>query len=158
MTFGSAAPQTFTSAGGNPSTAPAFDPIAGTSEACKTVTAEEEPDTANYTTTSSGFTHARAADGARDDRHDGRRSARSPRGCGTCCPAANSAWSAAASTASTKARAARSPSSCTATATASRAGDTVKLQLLGRDAPYYRASNGVFSVEASNVTVTLPTG
>jgi predicted acyl esterase len=38
------------------------------------------------------------------------------------------------------------------------AGDTVKLQLLGRDAPYYRASNGVFSVEASDVTVTLPTG
>ena len=37
-------------------------------------------------------------------------------------------------------------------------GDTVKLQLLGRDAPYYRASNGVFSVEATNVTVTLPTG
>ena len=37
------------------------------------------------------------------------------------------------------------------------AGDTVKLQLLGRDAPYYRASNGVFAVEASNVTVTLPT-
>ena len=38
------------------------------------------------------------------------------------------------------------------------AGDTVKLQLLGRDAPYYRASNGVFAVEASNVTVSLPTG
>ena len=37
------------------------------------------------------------------------------------------------------------------------AGDTVKLQLLGRDAPYYRASNGVFAIEASNVTVTLPT-
>jgi hypothetical protein len=33
----------------------------------------------------------------------------------------------------------------------------VKLQLLGRDAPYYRASNGVFSVEASNVKVSLPT-
>jgi hypothetical protein len=37
------------------------------------------------------------------------------------------------------------------------AGDTVKLQLLGRDAPYYRASNGTFSIEASNVTVSLPT-
>ena len=36
-------------------------------------------------------------------------------------------------------------------------GDTVKLQLLGRDAPYYRASNGTFAIEASNVTVTLPT-
>jgi predicted acyl esterase len=36
-------------------------------------------------------------------------------------------------------------------------GDTVKLQLLGRDAPYYRASNGTFAIEASNVAVTLPT-
>jgi hypothetical protein len=38
------------------------------------------------------------------------------------------------------------------------AGDTVKPQLLGRDARYYRASNGAFAVQASNVTVTLPTG
>jgi hypothetical protein len=37
------------------------------------------------------------------------------------------------------------------------AGDTVKLQLLGRDAPYYRASNGTFAIEASNLTVSLPT-
>ena len=37
------------------------------------------------------------------------------------------------------------------------AGDTVKLQLLGRDAPYYRASNSAFALEATNVTVTLPT-
>ena len=37
------------------------------------------------------------------------------------------------------------------------AGDTVKFQLLGRDTPYYRASNGVFSIEATNVTVSLPT-
>ena len=36
-------------------------------------------------------------------------------------------------------------------------GDTVKLQLLGRDAPYYRASNGTFTIEATNVTISLPT-
>jgi predicted acyl esterase len=35
-------------------------------------------------------------------------------------------------------------------------GDTVKLQLLGRDAPYYRASNGAFSVEVSKLTASLP--
>jgi hypothetical protein len=33
----------------------------------------------------------------------------------------------------------------------------VKLQLLGRDAPYYRASNGTFTVAVSNLTVSLPT-
>ena len=37
------------------------------------------------------------------------------------------------------------------------AGDTVKLELLGRDAPYYRASNGTFAIEVSNLKVTLPT-
>jgi predicted acyl esterase len=36
------------------------------------------------------------------------------------------------------------------------AGDTIKLELLGRDAPYYRASNGAFSIEVSNLTVSLP--
>ena len=37
------------------------------------------------------------------------------------------------------------------------AGDTVKLELLGRDSPYYRASNGAFTVQVSDVTVALPT-
>jgi hypothetical protein len=37
------------------------------------------------------------------------------------------------------------------------AGDTIKLELLGRDAPYYRASNGTFTVAVSNVNVSLPT-
>jgi hypothetical protein len=37
------------------------------------------------------------------------------------------------------------------------AGDTVELQLLGRDAPYLRASNGEFAVEVTNLTVSLPT-
>ena len=48
--------QTFTSAGGNPTIAAEFDPIAGTTDACKTVKAETEPNTANYTMTSPGFT------------------------------------------------------------------------------------------------------
>jgi predicted acyl esterase len=37
------------------------------------------------------------------------------------------------------------------------AGDTVKLEVLGRDAPYYRASNGAFTVQVSNLVVKLPT-
>jgi hypothetical protein len=37
------------------------------------------------------------------------------------------------------------------------AGDTVKLQLLGRDAPYYRASNGTYTVEIVSLTASLPT-
>ena len=36
-------------------------------------------------------------------------------------------------------------------------GDTVKLELLGRDAPQWRASNAPFTVEVSNLTAKLPT-
>ena len=36
-------------------------------------------------------------------------------------------------------------------------GDTVKLELLGRDAPYYRASNTPFTVEVNDLSVLLPT-
>ena len=35
-------------------------------------------------------------------------------------------------------------------------GHTVELQLLGRDSPYYQQSNSVFSVKVSNLTVALP--
>ncbi len=35
-------------------------------------------------------------------------------------------------------------------------GHTVKLELLGRDAPYGRASNGTFSIRVSNLEVRLP--
>jgi predicted acyl esterase len=38
-------------------------------------------------------------------------------------------------------------------------GDTVKLELLGRDAPYYRATNPQFpfTVKVSNLSAVLPT-
>jgi predicted acyl esterase len=156
-TFGSAAPRTFTSAGGNPLTAAAFDPIAGTSEACKTVAAEEEPDTANYTTTSTGFTmlglptvHANVVTtglfgeiAARlwDVLPDGEQRLITR---GVYRLAEGQSGAIAFQLHGNGYRFA--------------AGDTVKLQLLGRDAPYYRASNGVFSVEVSDVTVSLPTG
>jgi len=35
-------------------------------------------------------------------------------------------------------------------------GHKVELQLLGRDAPYYQASNSMFSVDVSKLHVTLP--
>ena len=35
-------------------------------------------------------------------------------------------------------------------------GHKIQLQLLGRDAPYYQASNGNFSVRVSNLSVSLP--
>ena len=157
VTFGSAEPQTFTSAGGNPATAAAFDPIAGTSESCKTVTAEEEPDTANYTTTSAGFTMLGLPTVKADVVETGLYGEIAAR-----------LWDVLPSGEQRLVsrgvyrldEGQNGPVTFQLHGNGYRfaAGDTVKLQLLGRDAPYYRASNGVFSVEASNVTVSLPTG
>jgi fermentation-respiration switch protein FrsA (DUF1100 family) len=155
VSFGSAAAQTFTSVGGNPLTATEIDPIVN-SEACKTVKAEEEPDTANYTLPSKGITllglptvtaninvvglfgeiTARLWDvmpngEQREVSRGVYRLAENQQGQITFQLHGNGY---------------EFP-----------AGDTVKLQLLGRDEPSYRASNGVFSVEVSNLTVSLPT-
>jgi predicted acyl esterase len=157
VTFGSAAPQTFTSAGGNATIAAEFDPIAGTSEACKTVTAEEEPNTANYTTTSAGFTmlglptvHATVATTG----PFGEIAAR----LWDVLPGGEQRLVSRGIYRLGEGQSGPIVFQLHGNGYRFAAGDTVKLQLLGRDAPYYRASNGTFAVEASNVTVTLPTG
>jgi predicted acyl esterase len=157
VTFGSAAAQTFTSAGGNPSIAAGFDPIGGTSEACKTVPAEEETNTANYTTTSSGFTMIGLPTVQANVTVTG------PFG-----EIAARLWDVLPGGEQRLisrgvyrlAEGQSGPIAFQLHGNGYRfgAGDTVRLQLLGRDAPYYRASNGTFAVEASNVTVSLPTG
>jgi fermentation-respiration switch protein FrsA (DUF1100 family) len=156
LTFGSAAAQTLTSAGGNPSIASAFDPIAGTTDACTTVKAETEPNTANYTTVSSGFTLLGLPTVSATIKTTG------PFG-----ELVARLWDVLPS--GEQRLISRSVYRLGENQTGPitfqlhgngyefAKGDTVKLQLLGRDAPYYRASNGVFSVEASNVKVSLPT-
>ena len=154
VTFGSSEAQTLTSAGGNPAIAAEYDPIAS-SDACKTVTAETEPDTATYTTTSHGFTmlgmptvtatvktlgpFGELASRLWDVLPNGQqrlisrgvyRLGEDQQGTITFQLHGNGYQFAA--------------------------GDTIKLELLGRDAPYYRASNGAFSIAVSNLTVSLP--
>jgi fermentation-respiration switch protein FrsA (DUF1100 family) len=156
LSFGSSEPQLFTSAGGNAGTAGEFDPIGGTSDACKTVAGETEPNTANYTMTSPGFTLLGLPTVKATVKTLG------PFG-----ELVSRLWDVlpngeqrlisrgiyrlndnqeGAITFQLHGNGYQFP-----------VGDTVKLQLLGRDAPYYRASNGTFSIEASNVTVSLPT-
>jgi predicted acyl esterase len=167
VSFGSAETQTFTAAGGNPETATAFDPIAqqegGGAEACKTVKAEEEPNTANYNLTSSGFTlmglptvtatvkvtgQAGGIVGeivARlwDINSEGQERL-----------ITRSVWR----TTEAEANPTTIKFQLHGNGYYFPAGDTVRLQLLGQDKPYYRASNNTaFTVEASNVTVSLPT-
>jgi cephalosporin-C deacetylase-like acetyl esterase len=156
VTFGSAPGQLFTSAGGNPSTATAFDPIGGTSDACKTVKAETEPNTANYTLTSPGFTLMGLPTVTATVKTTG------PFG-----ELVSRLWDVLPSGEQRLISRGvyRLNENQEGTITFQlhgngyefAAGDTVKLQLLGRDAPYYRASNGVFSVEVSGLTVALPT-
>ncbi len=157
VTFGSATPQTFTSAGGNPATAAAFDPIAGTSEACKTVTAEEEPDTANYTTLSSGFTMLGLPTVSAHVVESGSYGEIAAR-LWDVLPSGEQRLISRGVYRLDEGEDGIVTFQLHGNGYRFAAGDTVKLQLLGRDAPYYRASNGVFSVEASDVTVTLPTG
>jgi predicted acyl esterase len=156
VSFGSAGAQTLTSAGGNPTIAAEYDPIGGTTDACKTVKAETEPNTANYTAVSSGFTLLGLPTVKATIKTTG------PFGelvsrlwdvlpSGEQRLISRGVYRLAESQAGTitfqlHGNGYQFPS-----------GDTVKLQLLGRDAPYYRASNGVFSVEVSNLTVSLPT-
>jgi pimeloyl-ACP methyl ester carboxylesterase len=154
ISFGSAAAQTFTSAGGNPTIAAEIDPIAST-DACKTVSGESEPDTANYTTTSPGFTLLGLPTVTATVNTIG------PFG-----EIAARLWDVLPGGEQRLIsrgvyRLGESQSGTIAFQLHGNgyqfaAGDTIKLQLLGRDAPYYRASNGVFSVEVSNLTVSLP--
>jgi hypothetical protein len=156
IVFGSSAAQTFTSAGGNPTIAAEYDPIGGTSDACKEVKAEAEPDTANYTTTSSGFTMLGLPTVTADVKTIG------PFG-----EIAARLWDVMPG--GQQRLISRGVYRLEENQTGPiafqlhgngyqfPAGDTVELQLLGRDAAYYRSSNGVFAVEVSDLTVSLPT-
>jgi predicted acyl esterase len=161
LTFGSAAAQTFTSAGASPTIAAEFDPIAESQKeaggnVCKETKSEMEPDSATYTMTSPGFlmmglptiTAHVATTGAY-----GQIDAR--------------LWDVLAS--GEERLIDRGVYRLTENQTGTiefqlhgngyefAEGDTVKLELLGRDAPYYRASNTPFTVEVSDVSVALPT-
>jgi predicted acyl esterase len=156
VTFGSSEAQLFSSAGGNTTIAGEFDPIAGTSDACKTVKAETEPNTANYTMTSPGFTLLGLPTVTANIKTLG------PFG-----ELVSRLWDVLPT--GEQRLVSRGVYRLNESQTGAikfqlhgngyefAPGDTVKLQLLGRDAPYYRASNGTFAIEASNLTVSLPT-
>jgi len=156
VSFGGAATQTITSAGGNPTVAAELDPIAGTSEACKTVAGETEPDTASYTLTSPGFTLLGLPTVTATVSTTG------PFG-----EIAARLWDVLANGEQrlisrgvyrlSENEQGQITFQLHGNGYQFAEGDTVKLELLGRDAPYYRASNGTFAVALSNVTVSLPT-
>ena len=160
VTFGSDAGQTFTSAGASATIATGFDPIVENQNenggnVCKETKSETEPNTATYTTTSPGFTMmglptitADVATTGAYGQIDGR------------------LWDVLPS--GEEILVTRGVYRLTENQTGSikfqlngngyefAKGDTVKLELLGRDAPYLRASNTSFNVEVSNLSAALP--
>ncbi len=156
ITVGSAAPQSFTSAGGSAAIAKAFDPAGGTTDACKTVKGETEANTANYTTTSPGFTLMGMPTVTATVNTVGQYGEIAAR-----------LWDVLANGEQrlisrgiyrlTEDQQGTITFQLHGNAYEFAPGDTVELQLLGRDAPYYRASNGSFTVEVSNLTASLPT-
>jgi predicted acyl esterase len=160
ITFGSAAAQTFTSAGASPTIAAEFDPIAeyvqeAGEAVCQQTKSELEPDAATYTMTSPGFLmiglptiSAHVTTTGAYGQVDAR------------------LWDVLPS--GEERLITRGVYRLTENQTGTiefqlhgngyefAKGDAVKLELLGRDAPYYRASNTPFTVEASDVSVHLP--
>jgi predicted acyl esterase len=160
LTFGSAAGQTFTSAGASPTLAAEFDPIAedvkeAGGNVCKETKSELEPDSATYTITSPGFLmmglptiSAHVVTTGAYGQIDAR------------------LWDVLPS--GEERLISRGVYRLTENQTGTISfqlhgngyefarGHTVKLELLGRDAPYYRASNTSFAVEVSNLTASLP--
>jgi fermentation-respiration switch protein FrsA (DUF1100 family) len=153
--FRSAAPQTVL-AGGDPTTSAAFDPIVN-SDACRSITPQPVSGVATYTTKSKGFTllglptvTATISTSGDFGELDSQLFDVAPDG----------------SERLISRGAYRLTDNQSGTITFQLhgngytfpAGDQVKLVLLGRDAPYLRASNdNTFSVTVSNVTVMLPT-
>jgi fermentation-respiration switch protein FrsA (DUF1100 family) len=156
VSFGSAAAQTFTSAGGDPDVAKNFDPIAGTSDSCKAIPETEESNTASYrhsfkapmrmiglptvhanidTAGNYGQIDARLWDISPDGQQRlisrGVYSLRNDQSGRIAFQLHGNGWRFAK-------------------------GHVAELQLLGRDAPYYQAGNQPFSVKVSKVRVDLP--
>ena len=152
--FGGRAAQTFTSAGGNPATAAAFDPLAA--DACKTVPTEIAPGTAVYTRDVSkpftllGLPTVRAR----------------IRTTGPFGEIVSRLWDVAPNGTQLLVthgvyrllddQHGRVVFQLQGNGYRFEAGHQVKLELTGSDSPHWRKSNGTFSVRVSSLVVGLP--
>jgi predicted acyl esterase len=153
--FATSAAQTVASAGGDPSVARAFDPIAGDG-ACATTSAGDEPGTASYrlpAATGEGYTLLGAPTVVADLRLTGafptlalRLLDVAPDGTQTL--VARGLYRPSAD--------GRQVFQLHPGAWRFVAGHVARLELLGRDAPYGRASNGTFTVDVRSLELRLP--
>ncbi len=156
LVFGSNPAKTFTSSGGNQNVAAQFDPIGGTTDSCKTIQIVNEPNTATYRHhVNSAFTML------------GRPTVRAQiETTGNFGQIAARLWDLMPNGqqrlvdrgvyALNNNQSGRIVFQLHGNGYRFGQGHRVALQLLGRDAPYYQASNSAFSVRVSNLSVTLP--
>ncbi|MEA2457209.1 MAG: type transport system ATP-binding protein [Thermoleophilaceae bacterium] len=155
--FGSAAAQTVTSGGGNPSTAAAYEPAVATSDACKTVPDETAQGTAVYRfPKSAGFTmmglptvSATIATQGVNGQLDSRLWDVAPDG--TQMLISRAAYRLEDN------QSGRITFQLHGNGWVFAAGHVPKLELLGQDAPYLRPSNGAFQVTVTDAVIELPT-
>ena len=156
VTFGSNPSQTFNSGGGDQNVATQFDPIGGTSDACKTVSTTNEPNTASYKHhfnsdfTMLGLPTVRAT--IQTTGQYGQIAAR----LWDLLPNGNQRLISRGVYSLRNNQTGQIVFQLHGNGYRFAKGDTVELQLLGRDAPYYQPSNSVFSVEVSSLSVALP--
>jgi hypothetical protein len=158
LSYSSAAPQTILSGGGDPAVAKAFDPVAG-SGACATASAGVEPGIATYelpTASGAGYTLlgaplviARLTISGAFPEIASRLLDVGPDGTETL--VARGVWRPGADVSGTQ------YFQLHAGAWHFAPGHHPRLELLGRDAPFLRASNGQFTVTVSSLKLLLPT-
>ena len=161
VTFGGATAETFTSAGASPTIGAEFDPIAeseleGGGNVCKETSSAMEPDTATYTTTSAGFTLMGLPTVTANV------SAVGPYGqidarLWDVLPSGQERLISRGVYRLQENQSGPIAFQLHGNGYLFAAGDTVKLELLGLDEPYYRAGNVPFTVQLSNLSVSLPT-
>ncbi len=157
FSFDSKTSQEFTSTGGDLAIAKAFDPVFGTSEACKAIPVTREPNVATYSrTVARGFTllglptvSARISSTGQFGQIVARLWDVSPEG--TQLLVSRGVY------ALEDGQAGKLEFQLHGNGYRFARGHTVQLQLLGRDGPYYQPGNVPFAVRAAEVRVSLPT-
>jgi pimeloyl-ACP methyl ester carboxylesterase len=156
LVFGSNAPQTFTSAGGNANVASQFDPIGGTTDACKTIPITNEPNDATYRRQlATPFTVLGRPTVRADIQTTGQFGQVAAR-LWDLMPNGQQRLIDRGVYALRNNQTGRIVFQLHGNGYQFGQGHTIALQLLGRDAPYYQASNRNFTVRVSNLSVTLP--
>jgi len=156
IVLGSQASRRFTSAGGNPALGAALNPVTGLTEACQTVPAEDDPNTATYAMTSPGFTLLGRTTVTATIRTTGANGELASR-LWDVLPEGRERLIDRGVYRLTDNQQGSITFQLHGAGYRFAAGDTVKLELLGRDSPYYRPSRSRFSVELSKLSASLPT-